>query len=61
MLQDKSADFSMATSVGLKNNMYALLVGGVYETLMEYTFSIGEYELVHTSLTGGHHLYMPNY
>ena len=30
-LQDKSADFSLASSVGIKNNIMALLVLGVYE------------------------------
>ena len=36
--QDKSADFSLANSVGIKNNIYAILVLGTYETLMEYIF-----------------------
>ena len=31
LLQDKSADFSLASSVGIKNNIMALLVLGVYE------------------------------
>ena len=30
-MQDKSADFSLASSVGIKNNILALLVLGVYE------------------------------
>ena len=29
--QDKSADFSLTSSVGIKNNILALLVLGVYE------------------------------
>lgn len=41
--QDKSAEFSMATSVGLKNNIYAVLVMGVYEVLMEYNFVKANY------------------
>uniref|UniRef100_A0A8B9K3P8 FA complementation group I n=1 Tax=Astyanax mexicanus TaxID=7994 RepID=A0A8B9K3P8_ASTMX len=40
---DKSADFSMTTSVGVKNSIYAVLVMGVYEVLMEYNFTIGNY------------------
>ncbi|KAJ7376915.1 hypothetical protein OS493_031507 [Desmophyllum pertusum] len=39
---DKSADFSLASSVGIKNNILALLVLGVYEVLLEYSFSEGE-------------------
>uniref|UniRef100_A0A7N4PEB4 FA complementation group I n=1 Tax=Sarcophilus harrisii TaxID=9305 RepID=A0A7N4PEB4_SARHA len=40
---DKSADFSQATSVGIKNNIYALLVIGVCEVLIEYNFTIGNF------------------
>ncbi|TSK45830.1 Fanconi anemia group I protein [Bagarius yarrelli] len=40
---DKSAEFSMASSVGVKNNVYALLVTGVYEVLIEYNFTTGNY------------------
>nr|XP_056721814.1 Fanconi anemia group I protein [Euleptes europaea] len=40
---DKSADFSQATGVGLKNNIYALLVMGVCEVLIEYNFSTGNF------------------
>jgi len=39
---DKSADFSLASSVGIKNNILALLVLGVYEVLLEYSFLEGE-------------------
>lgn len=39
---DKSADFSLASSVGIKNNIMALLVLGVYEVLLEYSFAEGE-------------------
>uniref|UniRef100_A0A3B4Z0C0 FA complementation group I n=1 Tax=Seriola lalandi dorsalis TaxID=1841481 RepID=A0A3B4Z0C0_SERLL len=40
---DKSAEFSMGSSVGLKNNIYAVLVMGVYEVLMEYNFIKANY------------------
>uniref|UniRef100_A0A670K3E3 FA complementation group I n=1 Tax=Podarcis muralis TaxID=64176 RepID=A0A670K3E3_PODMU len=40
---DKSADFSQSTGVGLKNNIYAILVMGVCEVLIEYNFSIGNF------------------
>ncbi|XP_058264608.1 Fanconi anemia group I protein isoform X2 [Hemibagrus wyckioides] len=40
---DKSAEFSMASSVGVKNNVYAVLVMGVYEVLVEYNFITGNY------------------
>uniref|UniRef100_A0A4X2KHM0 FA complementation group I n=1 Tax=Vombatus ursinus TaxID=29139 RepID=A0A4X2KHM0_VOMUR len=40
---DKSADFSQTTSVGIKNNIYALLVMGVCEVLIEYNFNIGNF------------------
>ncbi|XP_066491115.1 Fanconi anemia group I protein [Tiliqua scincoides] len=40
---DKSADFSQSTGVGLKNNIYAILVMGVCEVLMEYSFSTGDF------------------
>ncbi|KAK3095680.1 hypothetical protein FSP39_017526 [Pinctada imbricata] len=46
---DKSADFSLAGSVGVKNNIFAILVLGVYETLMEYNFQFGQ--LCESSLT----------
>ncbi|RMX44061.1 hypothetical protein pdam_00015042, partial [Pocillopora damicornis] len=39
---DKSADFSLVSSVGIKNNILTLLVLGVYEILLEYSFSEGE-------------------
>lgn len=41
--QDKSAEFSMGSSVGVKNNIYAVLVMGVYEVLMEYNFIKANY------------------
>ena len=37
--QDKSADFSTGTGVGIKNNIFALLVLGVYEVLIEHNFT----------------------
>ncbi|XP_056004226.1 Fanconi anemia group I protein-like [Ostrea edulis] len=40
---DKSADYSLATSVGTKNNIFSILVLGMYESLMEYTFNTGQY------------------
>ncbi|XP_044521381.1 Fanconi anemia group I protein isoform X2 [Gracilinanus agilis] len=40
---DKSADFSQSTSVGIKNNIYALLVMGVCEVLIEYNFNMGNF------------------
>ncbi|KAL7858332.1 hypothetical protein AOLI_G00184340 [Acnodon oligacanthus] len=40
---DKSAEFSMASSVGVKNSIYAVLVMGIYEVLMEYIFITGNY------------------
>ncbi|XP_036787922.2 Fanconi anemia group I protein [Manis pentadactyla] len=40
---DKSADFSQSSSVGIKNNICACLVMGVYEILIEYNFSISNF------------------
>uniref|UniRef100_A0A668AV17 FA complementation group I n=1 Tax=Myripristis murdjan TaxID=586833 RepID=A0A668AV17_9TELE len=40
---DKSAEFSLGSSVGVKNNIYAVLVMGVYEVLIEYNFMKGNY------------------
>ncbi|XP_061629167.1 Fanconi anemia group I protein [Phyllopteryx taeniolatus] len=40
---DKSAEFSTASSVGVKNNIYAVLVIGLYEVLMEYNFVKANY------------------
>ncbi|KAK6475043.1 Fanconi anemia group I protein-like isoform X1 [Huso huso] len=40
---DKSADFSLSSNVGVKNNIYAVLVMGVYEVLMEFNFSCASY------------------
>ena len=34
--QDKSADYSTTTGVGVRNMLYALLVLGTYEALIEY-------------------------
>lgn len=41
-LQDKSAEFSLS-SVGVKNSIYAMLVMGVYEVLIEYNFTKANY------------------
>ncbi|XP_033823746.1 Fanconi anemia group I protein isoform X2 [Periophthalmus magnuspinnatus] len=40
---DKSAEFSMGSSVGVKNNIFAILVMGVYEILIEYNFHKANY------------------
>ncbi|XP_078310521.1 Fanconi anemia group I protein-like isoform X2 [Crassostrea virginica] len=40
---DKSADYSLTNSVGVKNNIFSILVLGIYESLMEYTFHSGEF------------------
>ncbi|KAG7238146.1 hypothetical protein INR49_030209 [Caranx melampygus] len=40
---DKSAEFSLGSNVGVKNNIYAVLVMGVYEVLMEYNFIKANY------------------
>ncbi|KAI1904108.1 hypothetical protein AGOR_G00002290 [Albula goreensis] len=40
---DKSADFSSSSSVGVKNSVYAGLVLGVYEVLIEYNFITANY------------------
>ncbi|GAA6217624.1 Fanconi anemia group I protein [Lates japonicus] len=40
---DKSAEFSLGSSVGVKNNIYAVLVMGVYEVLIEYDFIKANY------------------
>jgi len=44
LLQDKSADFSALTSVGVRNTIFALLVSGVYEVLIEYEFFSANFE-----------------
>ncbi|MBN3281475.1 FANCI protein, partial [Polyodon spathula] len=40
---DKSADFSLSSNVGVKNHIYAVLVMGVYEILVEFNFSCANY------------------
>ncbi|NXP46312.1 FANCI protein, partial [Heliornis fulica] len=40
---DKSADFSLSSGVGVKNNIYAIQVMGICEVLIEYNFNIGNY------------------
>ncbi|KAL0968448.1 hypothetical protein UPYG_G00266970 [Umbra pygmaea] len=40
---DKSAEFSLASSVGVKNSIYAVLVMGLYEVLIEYNFTKANY------------------
>lgn len=48
--QDKSAEFSMVSSVGVKNNIYAVLVMGVYEVLLEYNFTEANFRWQHIFL-----------
>lgn len=40
IFQDKSADFSLTSSVGIKNNILALLVLGVYEVSTQVVLSL---------------------
>ncbi|XP_062998739.1 Fanconi anemia group I protein [Elgaria multicarinata webbii] len=40
---DKSADFCQSTGVGLKNNIFAILVMGICEVLIEYNFTVGNF------------------
>ncbi|NXQ80449.1 FANCI protein, partial [Nyctibius grandis] len=40
---DKSADFSLSSGVGVKNNIYAIQVMGICEVLIEYNFNIGNF------------------
>ncbi|XP_005098563.1 Fanconi anemia group I protein [Aplysia californica] len=40
---DKSADFSCTNGVGVKNNIYAILLLGMYEVLMEYACETGNF------------------
>ncbi|XP_061773524.1 Fanconi anemia group I protein isoform X2 [Nerophis ophidion] len=44
---DKSAEFSNASSVGVKNNIFAVLVMGLYEVLIEYNFVNANYSKIH--------------
>ncbi|XP_046850469.1 Fanconi anemia group I protein-like isoform X2 [Xenia sp. Carnegie-2017] len=39
---DKLADYSMTNGVGVKNNIFACIVLGVLEVLMEHSFILGE-------------------
>ncbi|WAR22215.1 FANCI-like protein [Mya arenaria] len=39
---DKSADYSLANCVGVRNNIFAILILGTYEALMEYAFLAGK-------------------
>ena len=41
--QDKAADFSTANSVGVRNNIFAILLLGSYEVLMEHSFTAGNF------------------
>ncbi|CAH2274239.1 Fanconi anemia group I isoform X1 [Pelobates cultripes] len=40
---DKSADFSLSSGVGVKNNIYAVLVMGLCEVLIEYNFTVANF------------------
>ncbi|XP_012688024.2 Fanconi anemia group I protein [Clupea harengus] len=40
---DKSAEFSMASSVGVRNSIFAALLMGLYEVLIEYNFTSANY------------------
>ncbi|XP_069767300.1 Fanconi anemia group I protein isoform X2 [Narcine bancroftii] len=40
---DKSADFSLTSNVGIKNNIYAVLVMGIFEVLIEHNFLTSNY------------------
>ncbi|NXJ62821.1 FANCI protein, partial [Rostratula benghalensis] len=40
---DKSADFSLSSGVGVKNNIYAIQVMGICEVLIEYNFNMGNF------------------
>ena len=40
---DKSADYSLANGVGVKNNIFACLVLGILEVLMEHSFVVGDF------------------
>ncbi|NWX49575.1 FANCI protein, partial [Steatornis caripensis] len=40
---DKSADFSLSSGVGVKNNICAIQVMGICEVLIEYNFNIGNF------------------
>nr|KAG5697291.1 hypothetical protein BaRGS_004957 [Batillaria attramentaria] len=42
---DKAADFSTANSVGVRNNIFAILLLGTYEVLMEHNFTAGNFRL----------------
>ncbi|XP_056307350.1 Fanconi anemia group I protein isoform X1 [Danio aesculapii] len=44
---DKCAEFSTGSSVGVKNNIYAVLVMGLNEVLMEYNFITANYSKNH--------------
>lgn len=43
MLQDKSSEFSTSSTVGIKNNIFANHVLGIYEVLIEAVFYNGNY------------------
>ena len=46
IMQDKSADYSLANSVGVRNNIFAILILGTYEVLMEHCYILGNMRYV---------------
>ena len=48
---DKSSDLTPASSVGQKNRVMAKLVMNIYETLLEFTFTTGEFRCVCGTVT----------
>ena len=44
--QDKEADFSASSGVGVRNTIYALLLSGLYEVLIEFNISLAQFEYV---------------
>ncbi|KAK2176099.1 hypothetical protein NP493_683g02030 [Ridgeia piscesae] len=41
---DKEADFTTSSGVGVRNNIFALLLSGLYEILIEYNLSVSDFE-----------------
>ncbi|KAI0209686.1 Fanconi anemia group I protein [Lamellibrachia satsuma] len=42
---DKEANFTTSTGVGIRNNIFALLLSGLYEVLIEYNLSVADFEV----------------
>ena len=47
--QDKEADFTSSSGVGVRNTIYALLLSGLYEVLIEFNISLAQFEYVKSS------------